>query len=102
MSDERRKALLFSKKVTKKLLLGGRCIFVPITPNRRLGLIGTAVIRPQEQKFFGSFFQKRTSFLRLHSSQRCSSGRPGQKDSRVRGNDDGGNVVTRDRMAWRR
>jgi hypothetical protein len=47
------------KKEAKKLLLGGRIASVPIKPNRRLGLIGTEVIRPQEQKFFGYFFSKK-------------------------------------------
>jgi hypothetical protein len=36
---------------------------VPVKARSRLGLIGTAALRPQERKFFGSFFQKRTAFL---------------------------------------
>jgi hypothetical protein len=49
----------FEKKEAKKLSLGGHWTSVPIKRHRRWRLIGTAVRRPQEQKFFGYFFSKK-------------------------------------------
>jgi hypothetical protein len=55
-----RQGLLFlKKKQQKNFCSGGVDAAVPIKPNRRLGLIGTAPPTPPEQKFFGYFFSKK-------------------------------------------
>jgi hypothetical protein len=62
--EDIRKKLLFWKKVTKKLLLGGRPISVPIKANRRLGLIGTEASPPPGPKvFLVLFLQKKNRLL---------------------------------------
>jgi hypothetical protein len=58
---EKEELLFLKKKKQKNFCSGGVGGSVPIKPNRRLGLIGTPAPTPPEQKFFGSFFQKRTS-----------------------------------------
>jgi hypothetical protein len=61
--DVRRKKLLFSKKVTKKLLLWGRHTCVAIKRRRQWRLIGTEVQTPPGAKvFFVLFLQKKNLF----------------------------------------
>jgi hypothetical protein len=48
-----KQALLFEKKEAKKILL-----------RWATGCVTATTHAPQEQKFFGSFFQKRTAFAR--------------------------------------
>jgi hypothetical protein len=51
--------LFLKKKNQKDFCSGGVWTSVPIKLSRRLGLIGTKVQTPPEQKFFGYFFSKK-------------------------------------------